>query len=62
MKKLILALFLSFCILPAFSENYEQLYQKVVINYGEDRISDFNNIWNYCVDNNIENLSWDTVK
>jgi len=59
MKKIIyILLLLGF---DCFAEDYEQLYFKVVSEYGEDRISDFQNIWSYAEENNYE-LSWQILK
>jgi len=45
----------------AFAENYDELYFKVCEAFGEERISDLNNIYNYAQQEGYE-LDWETVK
>lgn len=62
MKKLITILGLGLIISThIFAMTYDELYFRVVANYSEDRISDFNNIWNYAEKHDIE-LTWEQVK
>lgn len=60
MKKILLT-FVLIGIGSIFAESYDELYFRVVKEYGEERIQDFNNIWNYALENGIKEISWETV-
>lgn len=60
MKKILLT-FVLIGIGSAFAESYDELYFRVVKEYGEERVQDFNNIWNYALENGAKELSWETV-
>ena len=61
MKKLLLVFFL-FGASLIFAESYDELYFHVIKEYGEERIQDFHNIWNYASKNGAKEVSWEIVK
>ena len=61
MKKILLVFFLIGASL-IFAESYDELYFHVIKEYGEERIQDFHNIWNYALKNGAKEVSWEIVK
>ena len=61
MKKILLVFFLFWANL-IFAESYDELYFHVIKEYGEERIQDFHNIWNYASKNGAKEVSWEIVK
>ena len=61
MKKILLVFFLIGTSL-IFAESYDELYFHVIKEYGEERIQDFHNIWNYASKNGAKEVSWEIVK
>ena len=61
MKKILLVFFLIRASL-IFAESYDELYFHVIKEYGEERIQDFRNIWNYASKSGAKEVSWEIVK
>ena len=61
MKKILLVFFLIGISLVS-AESYDELYFHVIKEYGEERIQDFHNIWNYASKNGAKEVSWEIVK
>lgn len=61
MKKILLVFFL-IGINLVFAESYDELYFHVIKEYGEERIQDFRNIWNYASKSGAKEVSWKVVK
>ena len=61
MKKILLVFFIIGINLVS-AESYDELYFRVIKEYGEKRIQDFRNIWNYASKSGAKEVSWEIVK